>query len=489
MSYALDTLILSPSVTTAAQKQAWLEARGRLAAPRFAPDGQYSPPPPAIGMLVEAEAARWERATNSDVLMAMIDVESAAWQSALARDKNNPSGFGAEDHDPYTLAHTFPTPQRAIEATNAKLRNYAAGPGPWSELDPRFDKIPVAWRGTTKRVRDLGNGRWATDPNYAGKILDRLNALVAFAATMPMDSQPGGPVTTPYEHIVPGMIDLRPQLRRNPGGRSAGRLPLDRKRGIVIHFNGPDVGTNDRQHIINVASYHCDKNWNTNPAGPHIAGDGIMYHLAVADDGVVYLLRDFEAGLWHSGSSWNDHSFAIYVPIGINQRATPAQLQKLTWLVDRLRAQTGEGREQVKGHQELSGTNCPGTLMADFVRPYRAGTTGPVIVEPGPAPEIPHMQLDPWRFDEAATNYAALWNGGQPFVVLSPFVDWLHQRGGLATMGYVTSGAFIEDGLLVQYFEGGRLEWHPGNPPEHRVLRGHTGLEVLRARHPERVPA
>ncbi len=57
-------------------------------------------------------------------------------------------------------------------------------------------------------------------------------------------------------------------------------------------------------------------------------------------------------------------------------------------------------------------------------------------------------------------------------------------------MGYVVfSGAFIDDetGLLTQWFEGGALEWHPGNAPEHRVQRRHTGLEVLRERYPERV--
>jgi len=325
-----------------------------------------------------------------------------------------------------------------------------------------------------------------------------IRAVVAFINGRWPDSQPGGtPVAGAYEHIVPGLVDLRGELKRNPRGGSEGRMPLNQKRGVVIHFNGPDVGANDRQHIINVAAYHCTKDFSANGSGA--IGDGIMYHLAIADDGIAYLTRDLEDGLWHCGHAWNRHSFAIYVPIGINQRATPVQLRRLAEVCAALLHFTGEGLDAVRGHMELSATNCPGSLMGDFVRPFRTGqfpagpsVTPPPVVEPVPA--VPGAQLDPWRFDEASRNYAKDWNGGDPFWVLDPFVDWIHANGGLRVMGYVVSGAFLEeqaDGtmLLVQYFEGGRLEWYPGNPAEHRVLRGHTGLEVIRTRHPEKVPA
>lgn len=297
-------------------------------------------------------------------------------------------------------------------------------------------------------------------------------------------------MATPYDHVISGLQDIRHLLKRNPNGGSEGRMALSQKHGAVIHFNGPDVSaTDDREFIIDViAPYHASKDFSRAGDGSAI-GDGIMYHVGIGRNGEKFLMRDLEAGLWHSGSSWNTHSLALFFPIGINQRATPAALRAAWEVLDDWRRFTKGLRGGVLGHQELSSTNCPGTLMADLVRPYRIDSDAPVIVLPGPAPSTPGAQLDPWRFDEAAKNYARDWNAGEPFWVLNPFVDWLHLHGGLSVMGYVTSGAFIEDGLLVQYFEGGRLEWHPGNPPEHRVLRGHTGLEVLRARHPERVPA
>ena len=348
--------------------------------------------------------------------------------------------------------------------------------------------------GTVKRIRDFVNGRWArTDTlplgtlqnGYSTGIVDKANQVHA----QPREETPMG---TPYEHVISGLEDVRHLLKRNPRGGSEGRMALGHKHGAVIHFNGPDVSaTDDRRFIIDViAPYHAQKDFSRAGDGSAV-GDGIMYHVGIGRHGEKFLMRDLEAGLWHSGSNWNNHSLALFFPIGINQRATPAALQAAREVLDDWRRFTKGSREQVKGHLELSSTNCPGTLMADLVRPYRAGSDAPVIVEPGPAPATPRAQLDPWRFDEAAKNYAAAWNKGQPFWVLDPFVDWLLQRGGLATMGYVTSGAFVasDTGLLTQFFECGALEWHPQNPPAHRVLRRHTGLEVLRVRYPERVPA
>ncbi len=289
---------------------------------------------------------------------------------------------------------------------------------------------------------------------------------------------------------IRGLEDVRNLMARNPQGGNAGRRALSAIRGAVIHFNGPDVPDpsvrSDRSFVIDIIGpYHAQKDF-----GGGSIGDGVMYHVAVLRDGTRLQLRDFEQGLWHCGNTpWNKASIAIYVHIGINQHATAAQLQSVREVVDDIRAFTGEGREMLKGHMELSSTNCPGTLMADLVRPYRAVSDAPIVIPPDVVDVMLGAQLDPWRFDEAAQNYATAFNGGQDFWVLSPFVDWLLARGGLMTMGYVVSGAFNDPdtGILTQYFEGGALEWHPTFPPESRVLRRHTGLEVLRTRFPERV--
>jgi len=57
-------------------------------------------------------------------------------------------------------------------------------------------------------------------------------------------------------------------------------------------------------------------------------------------------------------------------------------------------------------------------------------------------------------------------------------------RGGLAQFGYPLSEEFTErlaDGneYTVQYFERARLEYHPENPPDYRVLLGQLGRRIL----------
>lgn len=268
-------------------------------------------------------------------------------------------------------------------------------------------------------------------------------------------------MATPYEHVIPGMVDLRPLLKRNPNGGSAGRKALSQKSGVVVHFNGPDVGADDRAHIINVAAYHCTKDFSSNGSGA--IGDGIMYHVAVADGGEVYLLRDLEAGLWHSGSNWNDHSIAIYVPIGINQRATPVQLQALSRTVDAIRSFTGEGRERVKGHKELSSTDCPGTLMPDFVLPYRAGRDLAATPEPVQDPNARYF---------SATN---LWvvNDG-PWRML----DAWYAMGGMAECGYPQRGMTgfgRTDGAVEQVFDNLMIEIYPDGT----VRKGGLGMRYV----------
>ncbi len=55
--------------------------------------------------------------------------------------------------------------------------------------------------------------------------------------------------------------------------------------------------------------------------------------------------------------------------------------------------------------------------------------------------------------------------------------------GGLAVFGYPISEEFTEDGMVVQYFERARFEWHPGAWPErYDVLLSRLGAEVVAAR-------
>ncbi len=63
------------------------------------------------------------------------------------------------------------------------------------------------------------------------------------------------------------------------------------------------------------------------------------------------------------------------------------------------------------------------------------------------------------------------------------FLDYFRGHGGLEIFGYPITEAFIDQGLLVQYFQNARVEWHPNNPDLYKVQLGLLGDE-LNYRHP-----
>ncbi|MCC7358259.1 MAG: hypothetical protein IT317_02210 [Anaerolineales bacterium] len=59
-------------------------------------------------------------------------------------------------------------------------------------------------------------------------------------------------------------------------------------------------------------------------------------------------------------------------------------------------------------------------------------------------------------------------------VVRAPFIDYYLSTDGVAQYGFPITDDFVDltTGLLVQYFEKGRLEWHPGNADPYKVQLG-----------------
>lgn len=254
-----------------------------------------------------------------------------------------------------------------------------------------------------------------------------------------------------------GLRDIRHQLATRlksdgPAGPFAA-LPLDQKRGLVVHYSGPPVGNRDDTLAVlkAEAQYHVGKNWARAGESP-VYGDGLMYHVAVGDDGTKYLCRDLEAVLWHCGvTAWNRAALSVHLPLGGDQRASAAQLQALTEVVDDWRALTGTPKSDIRGHQELSPTSCPGTLMADFVYPYREGTS------------MANGQ----------------WFGETGFYIGGAFWEFWRERGGLPIFGYPLTNELREDGRIVQYFERAVFEWHPENATPHHVLLRRLGAQAL----------
>jgi hypothetical protein len=64
--------------------------------------------------------------------------------------------------------------------------------------------------------------------------------------------------------------------------------------------------------------------------------------------------------------------------------------------------------------------------------------------------------------------------------VRAPFVEYFSQTGGINQHGFPITDDYVDPqtGLLVQYFEKSRLEWHPGNPDPYKVQLGLLGDEM-----------
>jgi hypothetical protein len=67
--------------------------------------------------------------------------------------------------------------------------------------------------------------------------------------------------------------------------------------------------------------------------------------------------------------------------------------------------------------------------------------------------------------------------------VRGEFLRFFNAYGGVESFGYPLTGEIIVDGWRVQYFEKGRLEYHPENEPAYRVTIGWLG-DLLHRRRP-----
>jgi hypothetical protein len=64
------------------------------------------------------------------------------------------------------------------------------------------------------------------------------------------------------------------------------------------------------------------------------------------------------------------------------------------------------------------------------------------------------------------------------FWVSGDFLAYFETHGGLEIFGYPISAPFNDKGILTQYFQNARMEWHPENPERYRVQLGLLGDEL-----------
>jgi peptidoglycan hydrolase CwlO-like protein len=179
--HAANNPVMGPNILTAAQMTAWWRSKG------------YDAHLNGISVQDLAQLFLDEGAdehVRGDFAFAQAIVETGGFASAPA---NNYAGMGWCDS--CTRGTNFPTPRDGVRAQIQLLEDYADPtataarlahpPSPyWWSPDPvvaahQFDTFYA--KGWAPTWSDMGHGNWATDPNYAGKVIGVYNQIYAYS--------------------------------------------------------------------------------------------------------------------------------------------------------------------------------------------------------------------------------------------------------------------------------------------------------------------
>jgi hypothetical protein len=227
--------------------------------------------------------------------------------------------------------------------------------------------------------------------------------------------------------------------------------------GHVTHYNGPETPARAWSDPLAWIKFISDLHAETGRFSPGWWFNGSAYHEFYFND-VVYLVRNYRAVLPHCGNTqWNFNALAGHVAIGGNQRANAATLRTMTARVSDHLAAMGLPRSRAVGHQEVGPSACPGTLMSDFVRPFRAGQNPGGGSTPTPQPTEPVKATKFYflyggerdRLVARAAENALRSEGIAPARVGAFGVPSDPQRGGQQDIEWASNAAL--DGRLGEY--------------------------------------
>jgi hypothetical protein len=109
---------------------------------------------------------------NSDVAFIQMCIETnfLRFGGQVKPYQNNFAGIGSTDDG--AMGARFGSVREGIRAQIQHLKAYASRKPLYNKrVDPRFSYVQ---RGSAQYVSQLGKGKWATDPNYAKKIIQKL---------------------------------------------------------------------------------------------------------------------------------------------------------------------------------------------------------------------------------------------------------------------------------------------------------------------------
>jgi peptidoglycan hydrolase CwlO-like protein len=174
--HAAGDPVMGPNTLTADQMVAWFQSQS------YRPRLSNTTVSELAQMYLEEGAAENVR---GDFAFAQAVVETGGFSAA---DDNNYSGLGWCDGCARGII--FPTPRDGIRGQIQLLLNYADSgsrvAGLHNPLSPYVWRSEAAFdsyfaKGWAPTWRDMGHGNWATDPNYAGKVIGIYNSMVAFS--------------------------------------------------------------------------------------------------------------------------------------------------------------------------------------------------------------------------------------------------------------------------------------------------------------------
>lgn len=156
----VDTLIMGQCVATYNQMITYLRKMNPSA-------------PDYVNYYISEGAAEGVR---GDIAFAQSCVETGHWTFTgdVTADQNNFAGIGTTGNG--VKGEYFDSPQLGIRAQIQHLKAYASKDALKGNcVDPRFSYVN---RGCATKIGDLGNGKWASDSQYANKIIKILNEIL-----------------------------------------------------------------------------------------------------------------------------------------------------------------------------------------------------------------------------------------------------------------------------------------------------------------------
>ncbi|MBN1246245.1 MAG: hypothetical protein JXC32_01240 [Anaerolineae bacterium] len=125
-------------------------------------------------------------------------------------------------------------------------------------------------------------------------------------------------------------------------------------------------------------------------------------------------------------------------------------------------------------------------LRLNFARRMNSTYTLVLVVMGLIALLLPHPLLALYGPDGAPDDPRRRFFDETRFWVSGEFLDYFDTRGGLEIFGYPISDPYNENGILVQYFQNARMEWHALNPDPYKVQLGKLGEELGLGRAPDK---